>query len=118
MVVFHVKHQLLPSLIVIFKDTIDLCLKRLLWGLLLTIRDRVLGASLIKTVLIGDLDWVDLDLLLVDILLEPTLVVIPLVEVVIPSDALVLLLLLHYVVFGLLHVHEDFFELLILHILL
>ena len=46
------------------------------------------------------------------------MIVIPLVEVVISSNALVLFLLLHYVVFGLLHVYEHFFELFILHILL
>lgn len=53
-----------------------------------------------------------------DVLLESSLIVIPLVEVVISSNALVLFLLLHYVVFGLLHVYEHFFELFILHILL
>jgi hypothetical protein len=54
----------------------------------------------------------------VDVLLESPLVVIPLVEVVIPCNAFVLFLLLHYVVFGLLHVNKHFFELFILHILL
>ena len=53
-----------------------------------------------------------------DVLLESSLVVIPLVEVVIPSYTFVLFLLLHYVVFGLLHVNKHFFELFILHILL
>ena len=53
-----------------------------------------------------------------DVLLESSLVVIPLVEVVIPSNAFVLFLLLHYVVFGLLHVNEHLFELFILYILL
>ncbi len=52
-----------------------------------------------------------------DILLESSLVVIPRVEVVIPSNALVLFLLLHNIVLGLLHVNQHFFELFILHIL-
>jgi hypothetical protein len=117
-VVLHVIHELLPSLIVILENTIDLSLKRLLRGQLLAIKDRALGASLILPILVQDLDWVYLDLLFVDILLESSLVVIPLVEVVISSNALVLFLLLHDVVFGLLHVYEHFFELFILHILL
>ena len=118
MVVLHVIHELLPSLIVILENTIDLSLKRLHRGQLLAIKDRALGASLILPILVQDLDWVYLDLLFVDILLESSLVVIPLVEVVISSNALVLFLLLHDVVFGLLHVYEHFFELFILHILL
>ena len=118
MVILHVIHELLASLIVILQDTIDLCLKRLLRGLLLAIRDRALGARLILPILVQDLDWVYLDLLLVDVLLESSLVVIPLVEVVISSNAFVLFLLLHDVVFCLLHVYEHFFELFILHILL
>lgn len=118
MVVFHVIHELLPSLIVILEDTIDLSLKRLLRGLLLAIRDRALRARLILSILIQDLDWVNLYLLLVDVLLESSLIVISLVEVVISSNAFVLFLLLHDVVFGLLHVYEHFFELFILHILL
>jgi hypothetical protein len=117
-VVLHVIHELLPSLIVILENTIDLSLKRLHRGQLLAIKDRALGASLILPILVQDLDWVYLDLLFVDILLESSLVVIPLVEVVISSNALVLFLLLHDVVFGLLHVYEHFFELFILHILL
>jgi len=117
-VVLHVIHELLPSLIVILENTIDLSLKRLLRGLLLAINDRALGASLILPILVQDLDWVYLDLLFVDILLESSLIVIPLVEVVISSNALVLFLLLHDVVFGLLHVYKYFFELFILHILL
>ena len=118
MVILHVIHELLASLIVILQDTIDLCLKRLLRGLLLAIRDRALGARLILPILVQDLDWVYLDLLLVDVLLESSLIVIPLVEVVISSNAFVLFLLLHDVVFCLLHVYEHFFELFILHILL
>jgi hypothetical protein len=53
-----------------------------------------------------------------DVLLESSLVVIPLVKVVIPCNAFMLFLLLHNVVFGLLHVNKHFFELFILHILL
>jgi len=69
-------------------------------------------------ILVRDLDWVYLNLLLVDVLLESSLVIITLVEVVIPTDAFVLFLLFHNIVFGLLHVNEHFFELFILHILL
>ena len=118
MVVLHVIHELLPSLIVIFEDTIDLSLKRLLRGRLRAILGRPLGASVIQPILVRDLDWVYLDLLLVDVLLESSLVVIPLVEIVIPCNTFVLFLLLHNVVLCLLHVNEHFFELFILHILL
>jgi hypothetical protein len=117
-VVLHVTHELLPSLIVILEDTIDLSLKRLLRGLLLAIGDGALGARLILPILVQDLDWIYLDLLLMDVLLESSLIVIPLVEVVISSNPFVLFLLLHDVVFGLLHVNENFFELFILNILL
>ena len=73
---------------------------------------------MIQPILVRDLDWVYLDLLLVDVLLESSLVVIPLVEIVIPCNTFVLFLLLHNVVFGLLHVNKHFFKLFILHIFL
>ena len=118
MVVLHVIHELLPPLIVILEDTIDLSLKRLLRGLLLPIRDRALRARMILPILIQDLDWIYLNLLLVDVLLESSLIVIPLVEIIISGNPFVLFLLLHNVVFCLLHIYEHFFELFILHILL
>ena len=52
------------------------------------------------------------------VLLEPSLIVIALMEIVIPGDPLMLFLLLLYVVFGLLHIYENLLELLILHIFL
>lgn len=62
--------------------------------------------------------WLNPDLFLVNVLLKATLIVLTVVVVLISGYPLVFLLLLLDVILGLLHVNEDLFELLLLHLLI
>ena len=97
MIIFHINHQLLTTKEVHFEYSIYLSLKRFY-------------------LIFDDLCRVYLNFLFVDVLLEPTHVVIPIVSEGSPSicKTLVLITLLLDVVFCLLHSNYDFLKLLFL----
>ena len=90
----HIAHQLLPPLIVAFKDPVDVYNRGLSWELFYA--------------------RINLDFFFVDVLLYPSHVVVSCMEIVSPCKPLVLCTLLLNVVLSILHVDKHLFELLML----
>ena len=120
MMIFHVSHKLLPSLLICSEYQISLtCVVlpvlhlHIYWCIW---TDLVITGLFVLVFRIRHSLWLGIYLyfLLVNVLLQTSIIVISVVEIVILGYPLVLFLLLFNVILSLLHVHKHFLKLLIL----
>lgn len=97
MIILHIIKQLLPSLLILLQDPIYIETE----GILLELTVSSCPSHITKLLNTG----VDLDFLLMNVLLDPSLIVISLVEIICTRQSLMLGLLLFNIIFRLLHIN-------------